>query len=101
MTASNQGLRRSARLQPNAAAATGQPDPRVDSVEPSALPSSASSGTGLPPPPPIRLRGSGDTISFGQMPPAALLLARPLLLILAALIGGIVGFVVSGNSGYQ
>ena len=106
MTASNQGVRRSGRLQPNPARppAPAPPipvDPRVDRAEPPVSPSDASTGSRRDDGPPPGSRNAKDTVSFDQLPPAALLLARPLLLILAALMGGIVGFVVSGSSGYQ
>lgn len=41
-----------------------------------------------------------DTIEVRQLPPVGLLLARPLLLLICAIIGAGIGFVATGNGGY-
>jgi hypothetical protein len=93
MSLSNQGLRRPNRLKPN-------PDgsPAVEQGH----------GAHEAPPPfrpaPVpagRKSGRPDTIELGHLPPMGLLLARPLLLLICALIGAGVGFAVTGNGGYS
>lgn len=42
-----------------------------------------------------------DDVPLGSLPPLGLLLARPLLLLICALLGAAVGLVATGNSGFQ
>lgn len=44
---------------------------------------------------------SGEILDRGTLPPTGLLLARPLLLLVCAVLGAIVGFAVTGGGGYQ
>ena len=42
-----------------------------------------------------------DSLSAGRLPPMGVLLARPILLLVCALVGALFGFALSGNGGYQ
>lgn len=46
-------------------------------------------------------RSEPDTTQLGSLPPLGLLLARPLLLLICALLGAGVGLLTTGNGGYQ
>lgn len=50
--------------------------------------------------PPPR-RHVDDVVEYAALPPTGLLLARPVLLLVCALVGAVVGLLVTGNGGYQ
>lgn len=75
----------------------GQPDPEMTSRagRPRHGAAGRPSATSAEP------RAVGEILDRGTLPPTGLLLARPLLLLVCALIGAVVGFGVTGGGGYQ
>lgn len=51
--------------------------------------------------PPTDTTSGRESIPLGALPPLGLLLARPLLLLICAVLGAVVGLVTTGNGGYQ
>lgn len=93
MTLSNQGTRRSPRMQPPGRTPDGEQTADTPGDGPTAAPRHHAA--------PGSRRGRRDTIAFGQLPPASLLLARPLVLLVAAVLGGLLGFALAGGQGYK
>lgn len=71
------------------------------SVSPDAAEASAVRAEDTRSPNPGSRRARRDTPFVGHLPPASLLIARPLLLLVAALLGGCVGLLLTGGQNYQ
>jgi hypothetical protein len=87
MTTSEQRTRRPVRLQPGQSA---QPD-----VAPAPTRRHRVAEQPTPPTPPVSI------ISTDHLPPFGLILARPLLLLVAGLVGALCGFAFTGQAGYK
>ena len=95
MTTSDQRVRRTVRMQPGPAD-TATPPVAPGPPAPSARPSRRQRAVEPPTAPP-----GPQPDSSGALPPFGLVVARPLLLLVCALLGAITGFLASGNAGYQ
>lgn len=91
MTTSEQRSRRAVRMQPGRDA-PAEPPPATTARRPRPIESATIQPQGLP---------SDKPTGKGELPPFGLIVARPLLLLVAALLGASCGFLLTGNSGYQ
>ena len=94
MSVSNQGVRRQHRLKPGADAPASPPSsPRHVAPPAQHVPVAAPTGESK--------ASKVDAIDIGRLPATGLLLARPLLLLICALLGAGIGYVLTGNGGYS
>lgn len=94
---SNQGLRRPARLP----VPSGEPAHMASSPARPPTDDVSREMPDAPPAPRRRGRQKSEPVGFGSLPPLGLLLARPLLLLVCAIVGAVVGLVSTGGGGYQ